>query len=493
MGEIHKLRVKSPYKLMKIVDIKIENKPNEHGYLYLKCLIDESINFDSAIKASTEDEICVYEETENAKDEETVDINEVDENSSTRLFNGIVQSVKTTNVNAVYYLEIQALTSSSKLDIKKNSRSFQNVNMTYDAVIGEILEDYSGFSFSQNAGKGEKINKPLFQYKETDWEFLKRIVSELNSEMYCNIINLNCMFNFGIADNQSYELEDNIDYDVYKDIKSFHEAGGSNAGYDDTDFFYYEIEKKDIFEIGSKINYKQKNLYVREYEAYRDKEEIFYKYKLCRKDGVWQRMIYNKLLKGATLEGKVIATQKEQVKLHLNIDGNQDEGTAYWFNYAPPSVNIMYSMPLEGESARLYFPNEETETPIVIGCVRKNGDTCTQTSEPANRYFQTESGNEIAMLPEELSIKAGSRKNMSISFDDKKGVHIKSPKKLKLNADGEITIKTQKRVKIKAQRQILLMKRNNSHKVSIEGDFYIKGNNVIMDGSSREAYAPLEE
>ena len=50
MGEIHKLRVKSPYELMKIVDIKIENKPNEHGYLYIKCLIDESINFDSAIK-----------------------------------------------------------------------------------------------------------------------------------------------------------------------------------------------------------------------------------------------------------------------------------------------------------------------------------------------------------------------------------------------------------------------------------------------------------
>ena len=52
MGEIHRLRVKSPYELMKIVDIKIENKPNKHGYLYLKCLIDESINFDSAIKAS---------------------------------------------------------------------------------------------------------------------------------------------------------------------------------------------------------------------------------------------------------------------------------------------------------------------------------------------------------------------------------------------------------------------------------------------------------
>ncbi len=61
MGEIHSLRVKSPYRLMNIVDIKIQNKPNEHGYLYLKCLIDDSINFNSTIKASTDDKICVYE------------------------------------------------------------------------------------------------------------------------------------------------------------------------------------------------------------------------------------------------------------------------------------------------------------------------------------------------------------------------------------------------------------------------------------------------
>ena len=45
MGEIHKLRVKSPYELIKIVDIKIENRPNEHGYLYLKCFLKASIEY----------------------------------------------------------------------------------------------------------------------------------------------------------------------------------------------------------------------------------------------------------------------------------------------------------------------------------------------------------------------------------------------------------------------------------------------------------------
>ncbi|AQS08721.1 toxin A [Clostridium saccharobutylicum] len=493
MGEIHKLRVKSPYELMKIVDIKIENRPNEHGYLYLKCLIDESVNFNFTIKAHTEDKICVYEEMEDTNDEKIVNINEVNERNSKRLFYGMVQNIRTTNVNGVYYLEIQALTSSSKLDIKEKSRSFQNVKMTYDALISEILGNYSGFTFAQNVGNGQKINKPIFQYKETDWNFLKRIASELKAELYCDIINFNYMFNFGIHHDQSYELNDNVEYDAFKDIESFYEAGGYNAGYDDTDFFYYQIEARDIFEVGSKIHYKQKDLYVREYEAYKEKEELLYKYKLCRKYGIWQNIIYNKRLKGATLEGKVLAVKGELVKLHLDIDENQNKAEAHWFAYAPPSVNIMYSMPLVSEIARLYFPNESSEAPIVTGCVRKNGDTCEGTADTRNRYFHTEHGSEIAMLPDALNIKGGSNKALSISFDDKSGVKLKSHKGLRLNADGEIVIKTHKRVKIKAQSQILMTKGNKSHGISIEGEFHVKGNNVITNGSSRETYAPFAE
>ncbi|NFH70243.1 late control protein D [Clostridium botulinum] len=495
MGEINRLRVKSPYELMKIVDIKIENKANKHGYLYLKCLIDDSINFNSTIKASTEDEICVYEEIEDidnestSSDENTMNINE---RNSKRLFNGIVQNIRTTNINGIYYLEIQALTSSFKLDIKKKSRSFQNVDMTYDALINEILKDYSGYTSTQNIGKGQKIDKPLFQYKETDWNFLKRIASELKSELYCDIINLNYMFNFGIPSEYSYKLNDDMNYEAFKNLKRFHEAGGDEA-YHDTDYFYYEIKMRNILEIGSEIYFKQKELYVREYETYRNKEEIIYKYKLCRKNGVWQTKLYNSLLSGASIEGKVLAVKEELVKIHLNIDENQSEEEAFWFRYAPPTTNIMYAMPRIGESVRLYFPSAGNEEPIVTGCVRKNGDTCGQTSDTTNRYFQTEHGSEIAILPGALNINGGSKEPLSINFDDESGVTFTSPTGLNLNAGGEIVIRTRNSINISAQSQILMTKGNTENGVSIEGEFHIKGSNVIKNGSCRETYAPFAE
>jgi len=399
--------------------------------------------------------------------------------------------LRTTNENEIYYLEIQALTSSFELDIKEKSRSFQNANMTYDELIAQILKEYSGFTFTQNVGKGQKINKPLFQYKETDWNFIKRNISELEGELFCDIINLNNMFYFGIPQEHSYTLDDNLDYKVFKNLKRFHLSGGDDAGYHDTDYFYYEIKRRCIFEIGSEISYKQKNLYVREYEAYSDKQQIFYKYRLCRKNGLWQDIIYNKLLRGATLEGKVLAVKEELVKLHLDIDENEDEG--FWFPFLPPSVNIMYSMPLAGTSVRLYFPNESSEKPIIVGCARKNGDTCEKTVEPSKRYYETEHGSEIAMIPDALTIKGGCKETLSISFEDNVGVTLTSPKKLSLNAGGEIEINTPRYVKINCTSQISMTKGNTSNGVSIEGEFHITANNVIKNGSCREVFAPYKE
>ncbi|WP_252238388.1 phage baseplate assembly protein V [Clostridium sp. VAP51] len=178
------------------------------------------------------------------------------------------------------------------------------------------------------------------------------------------------------------------------------------------------------------------------YEAYRNKEEIIYKYKLCRKNGVWQTKLYNSLLSGASVDGKVLAVKEELVKIHLNIDENQSEEEAFWFRYAPPSANIMYAMPSIGESVRLYFPSAGNDEPIITGCVRRNGET----SDTTSRYFQTEHGSEIAILPGALNIKGGSKEPLSINFEDESGVTLTSPTGLNLNAGGAIIIQTPKQV-----------------------------------------------
>ena len=71
-------------------------------------------------------------------------------------------------INNLYYLEIEGITYSCKLDEQIKSRSFQNINMTYKDVINEIMKGYEKYDYTFEA-TDKKIEKSIFQYKETDW------------------------------------------------------------------------------------------------------------------------------------------------------------------------------------------------------------------------------------------------------------------------------------------------------------------------------------
>ena len=231
-------------------------------------------------------------------------------------------------------------------------------------------------------------------------------------------------------------------------------------------------------EIGAKVTFKAKELYVNSYEAEYVRGELIFKYKLCRKKGIWQEKLFNEKLNGISLEGKVMEVSGEQVKLHLNIDEAQNQSKAAWFRYAPPTGNLMYSMPIVGTNANLYFPSERSQDPMVIGCVRKNGGSCEKFSNVNNRYFSTESGNNLDMLPDSINF---SRPGLSATFNDGGGINLSSSSTLSLNAGyvgvfaGDISIQGQSKV----------VAEKGSSFISLENDFYNDAGIVMENGSDR--------
>ena len=140
---------------------------------------------------------------------------------------------------------------------------------------------------------------------------------------------------------ERYELKDETHYKAYKDLKRYYKAKGFGCYFHDTDFFYYEVKIHEKMDIGDKIEFKQKNFYVNQFKAELHKGDLIYKYRFCRNKGIWVGKIYNENIKGASIEGKVLEVSGETVKLHLNIDENQDPSKATWFYYAPPTGNIL--------------------------------------------------------------------------------------------------------------------------------------------------------
>lgn len=473
MEAFHKLKVESPYEILEIEDIKISNNPNEHGRLYLKALLDDSINFKYAIEASTDDKISIYEETEDKE--------------KSIIFNGTIQNIRTENINGIYYMEIEAYTSSFELDIKEKSRSFQDAEMSYDDLIKTILLDYKIYSFTQRMDKPMSIGRPLFQYKETDYEFLKRVASQIGLEINCDIINTNNVFYFGRPWGKEYKIEDNIDYEALKDIKKYRKSLVHSPNFHDTDFFYYKIRTRKVMELGAQVVFKQKKFYINSYEAEYVRGELIYTYKLCRERGIWQEKLYNDKIKGISLEGEVLEVSGEKVKLHLDIDETQNKDKAAWFRYAPPTGNLMYSMPIVGTNANLYFSSERSEDPIVIGCIRKNGSSCESFSDVNNRYFSTESGNNLDMLPGAINF---SRPGLSANFNDGSGINLSSSSSLNISAGyvgiyaGDITIKAKSKLEAK---------KGESSFISLENDFYNNAGIVMENGSDKASNGAFDD
>ncbi|KNY27945.1 RHS repeat-associated core domain-containing protein [Pseudobacteroides cellulosolvens] len=471
------IKIEPAYGIKIISDIKIESKINEHATLYLYGIVDETVNFNSTVNASFDDEIHIYEAGESNK----------------TIFKGLITSVETKKINGVYYAQIQGISGSFRLDIKKKSRSFQDMNMTYPELVKGILGDYPKNNFINTICDGVKIGEPVLQYKETDWELIKRLASRFNSVIAVDIYDAGTRLCFGFPEGASCKLEDSICYTANKDIMAYMKAKGSGSDVKANDFFYYDIESREQYKLGDEISFRNKKMYVTSIDAYMEKGILTYRYRISMKEGIYVSQINNSQINGVSIGGNVLDTKGELVKLHLDIDEAQDKGKAFWFPFIPPTGDIMYCMPQKGTHASLYFPDATGNNAKVIGCVRKNGGSCQKTSDPNTRFFGTEHGSELEMSPKALNIVGDSKEPIKISMEDENGITIVSHKKLTMNSVEEMSITTPKHIKITAKDIVFLKKSNSDSGFTIENEFHYLSNYVFLEGRVRELYPPFDD
>ena len=171
----------------------------------------------------------------------------------------------------------------------------------------------------------------------------------------------------------------------------------------------------------------------------------------------------------------------------MNIDEKQDINKAAWFIFAPPTGNIFYSMPLVGDNVMLYFQNEY-DRPVVTGCVRKNGDACGRCANPDNRYYATESGNYLDVLPGAVNLYRG---GMHVCFNDENGISMSSNTSLNIGTPAGISMSAGS-VSISGSKKLIVSKSKGGF-ISLEGDLYNEGTVVYENGSCRELFAPFTD
>ena len=353
-----------PYKFQKITKLKIIRELNEHGKLYISGIISDE-NVDKYVETAGADETIKV----SVKD---------DEDNITDLFEGIVTKVGIKAKNDVRTLEIEALSKTFLMDIRKNSGSFQNENLTYDDIFNQKNSGYDNVVMVDNVTNGTKIDKLIVQYRETDWEFLKRLASHFNVALVpeCQLSGIKYSVG-GAGDSKVYEINE-FNYSIEKGLQEYNEKS-ANEDYElvDINLISYEITTNKIMNLYNQVNFKGRELLVYKCEIEMSGGVLLNKYILRDENGMKVRKIYNNKMVGISLQGRVLDTEKDKVKVSLEIDGSPtgSEG-ARWFEFATifssPYGTGWYCMPEIEDVVRLYFPDNEEKHSYVISSMHSS-------------------------------------------------------------------------------------------------------------------------
>ena len=469
-----KLRVTAPWEIQTIYELNLKKTLNQHGELYIKVMLTEAASEKAGLQETTNDQIKVY--TEDAAERKW-------------LFKGRLKEVTVSREAGVCIITACFLSETIMLDRQERSRSFQNTKLTYDQIVTKVLEDYPNKNMELTAEQ-KSINGPIIQYQETDWQFIRRLASYLETVIVPDSTMEQQIFSFGYPSGQSITLPDDINYATGKDIKAYYAAAEFNPSIAENQFAYYEVETYEPLNIGDTVTFKSQEMKVSTVYIEIKQGLLVYHTTLVKEIILRQNPIYNSKLQGISLKGTVLKAQDQQVKLHLDIDKEQNPDEAYWYPFAPPTTDALYLMPQMGTIANLYIPGKQEQKALITGCLRTNGAECQQTSDPNTRYLATEYGQELKLAPGGVYFTAG-KDNLCLHFDDQQGVILKSHKGMVLEAKEEIVFAAKEKVIFKSPNQILMATPTGS--VIMENEIHLRAPDVHIDCTDDTKFSEEEE
>lgn len=463
----HNLQIQ-PFKLVSIQELTLTKKMNEHA----------TLRFTGIVPEEARDKYVDMTEANTA-----IEVNQLSQaGASIPLFKGVILGVKVSTVRGIYFIEVEAASNSYQLDIKKKNCSYQDKDMTYASLFQLMNPFYPGLDIIDEATKGEKLDKFTLQYRETDWQFLKRLASRFNTGLVPAATFDKPKFHFGVpAGNAKGKLED-YHYTTRKKLADYllYTENG-NDGMGEHDFLYYEVETDKVLAIGDYVTFQEQTLYV--CEAYTSMKDGLLKhiYTLSTKNGMNKSEIFNDAISGVSLEGKVLEVVKDHIKVHLAIDEKQDKAKAHWFLYATAYTaeghSGWYCMPEINDFVHVYFPSHHEEEGIASSSIRKDLEksATNKVDDPSTKYYRTAFGKEIKMSPTEIVITAQDG-DIFIRLNEESGIEIFSKKEIKLISEADISVNSSKKILMSAEEEISLKCKES--KITMDGSVQIFGKEV---------------
>lgn len=421
-----------PFSMIEILDCQIKKEVNEHMLAYISGYIGEK---DVLSKFTPDTEI-------------TIEI--TDENGVVHtIFRGLPNKITNTEEGYLTKLEIHAISKTTLLDTEEKVRFFYNKNQTYKEIVRYIVSENENASVIMNHVSEQPCNI-IAQYRETDWFFLKRLASCLNTVMVPDCTNSHICFFFG------FPTKDDAELDV-----EFYEVNITDHVRE------YIVESREILKLCTPVEFHGQRLYVHGIESSLYKQELIHRYRLREKQGFQQKHYGNEKIIGASLMGEVSKVKSDVVRINCNYGCKVNNEDTVWFPfasiYSSPEGTGWYCMPEKGDRIRIHFPDENANQAYVINAVHTGSDG-NMRKNPEEKSIRTKHDKEIRFTPEKIMIT--NHKGLSIVLDDEKGIMINSNRAVKIAASESVEFASGGETSIVAGRGIIFRENNNSLMIS---------------------------
>ena len=343
----------------KILDFQTREIPGEHARGNFRLLLSENETGINGLNAPIQ--LCGHGNTAGA------------------LFCGYQEKVEIKEEGRYRIADVQAVSGTILLDQKKCNRVFQKKAQTYMGIANTVTAD-TEHSACILPGSDMQTGGTLIQYQETDWNFLKRMASQLGLPLVPDISYYYPRFYLGLPEGEKKELGEILSCDMCFDGRYYAVSGRCTV--DRKDFICYDVVTGTRLSLGDRVTYEGRELTVSRKKTELVRGEVIFTYRLAGSSYTWVPWEDNLDYTGMSFVGAIVGTQGEQVEVAFDIDQTAAGGNRYGF--ATATGNLMYCMPQKGTKTSLYIGNGNEAQGIATGCIRTNGSTCEGTTIESN-------------------------------------------------------------------------------------------------------------
>ncbi len=162
------------------------------------------------------------------------------------------------------------------MDYKEHIRSFQKDNFTCSSLLDICSKEYEEPGRIMMEGNGKKIPHFIMQYRETDWEFIKRLAAMNHTVIFADCSTQGEKYHFGIPD-RKFNLEETLcEYRTRYDMQEYwyKKDRGLSIHTEDTCRTYGRVER--LLNLGERRSMDGREVFIWNIESSLKGNELYH-------------------------------------------------------------------------------------------------------------------------------------------------------------------------------------------------------------------------